>query len=189
MSADQIREVVRPNAYYMPYSKVVAIENTHNRAGGTIYPLHVVKEIHEVVKEYKLAYHMDGARLWHASVATGVSVKEYVSLFDSVSVCLSKGLGAPVGSVIAGTKGFIEEAFRVRKAWGGGMRQVGILAAAGLYAVKNNVKRLKEDHEKAKYFAENLQGVDGIKVDASEVETNIVMFDIEKDDAEFVAAL
>ena len=177
ISAEQVEEAIRLNAYYMPQTKIVEIENTHNRAGGTIYTLDTINSIHEIVKKHKLIFHMDGARLWHAHVATGVSMKEYVSLFDSVSICLSKGLGAPVGSVIAGTKEFITKAFRVRKAWGGGMRQVGILAAAGLYAVKNNVERLKKDHEKAKYFAEAVNEINGLEVNLEAVQTNIVMID------------
>lgn len=186
MTAEQVESIVRPNAYYMPQTKVIEIENTHNRAGGTVYNLTTITNIHEVSKKYNLIYHMDGARLWHASVATGVSMAEYVRLFDSVSVCLSKGLGAPIGSIIAGKKEFIEKAFRVRKAWGGGMRQVGIIAAAGLYAVKNNVERLKEDHEKAAFFAEAMQDIDGITCDLEGVETNIVMFDTEMLGEEFV---
>ncbi|MBU1099786.1 MAG: aminotransferase class I/II-fold pyridoxal phosphate-dependent enzyme [Bacteroidetes bacterium] len=177
MTAEQVESIVRPNAYYMPQSKVIEIENTHNRAGGTIYNLTTIANIHAVAKKYNLKYHMDGARLWHASVATGVSMAEYVRLFDSVSVCLSKGLGAPIGSIIAGKKDFINSAIRVRKAWGGGMRQVGIIAAAGLYAVKNNVERLKDDHDKAKFFAEAMQEIEGITCDLEGVETNIVMFD------------
>ena len=122
-------------------------------------------------------YHLDGARIWNASVATGISVKEYASHFDSISCCLSKGLGAPVGSIIAGGKDFIKEAYRVRKAWGGGMRQVGILAAAGLYALQNNIARLKEDHEKAKFLAERIINSNpNLEIDMKAVQTNILIF-------------
>lgn len=187
MTAGQIEEAIRENAYYMPQTKIVEIENTHNRAGGTIYTIENIKSIYEVVKKHKLIFHMDGARLWHAHVATGVSMKEYSSLFDSVSVCLSKGLGAPVGSVIAGTNEFIAKAFRIRKSWGGGMRQTGIIAAAGLYAVKNNVKRLKEDHEKANLFAKSISSIESIIINPDSVQTNIVIFDVKIPASDFVA--
>ncbi len=133
-------------------------------------------ELKEVAKKYNLYYHLDGARIWNASVETGISVKEYASHFNTISCCLSKGLGAPVGSIIAGSKEFIQEAFRVRKAWGGGMRQVGILAAAGLYALQNNFERLKEDHQKAKLLGEALNEIKNIKIDLSAVQTNILIF-------------
>ena len=126
--------------------------------------------------EFNLKFHLDGARLWNASVASGVSLNEYCSYFDSVSVCLSKGLGAPVGSIIAGTKDFIKEAFRVRKGWGGGMRQVGILAAAGLFAVKNNISRLAEDHEKAKIFSKDISESGMFEINMDNVQTNILIF-------------
>lgn len=181
LSAKQVAEAVRPvDAYYMPRTKVIEIENTHNRAGGIIQPLEEIARIKKVAKKYKLKMHMDGARLWNASVASGVPLKEYTKYFDSVSVCLSKGLGAPVGSVIAGSKSFIKEAFRVRKGWGGGMRQVGILAAAGLYALKNNIERLSEDHEKAKQLARGLSEIKNIEVDLEKVQTNIIMFKLKK---------
>ncbi len=177
MNAEQIEAVVRPvEAYYMPRTKLIEIENTHNRAGGVIQPLEEIKRIKNVADKYNLKMHLDGARLWNAHVATGIELKEYTQYFDSVSCCLSKGLGAPVGSVIAGSKKFIAEAFRVRKGWGGGMRQAGILAAAGLYALKNNIERLKEDHEKAKQLARGLNDIDGIEVDLDSVQTNIIMF-------------
>lgn len=174
---EQIEPLIRPaSAYYMARSKVIEVENTHNRAGGTINPIENIKALSALAKKYNLIFHLDGARLWNASVETGISPAEYASHFDSVSCCLSKGLGAPIGSVIAGSKNFISEAFRVRKAWGGGMRQVGILAAAGLYALKNNIARLKEDHEKAKLLAGKLSSIPGISIDMSLVQTNIVMF-------------
>jgi threonine aldolase len=177
ITPEQIEPCIRPeSAYYMPRTKVVAIENTHNRAGGTIHPVENIIRVKELVKKYNLLYHLDGARIWNASVATGIPVKEYASYFDSVSCCLSKGLGAPVGSIIAGTKEFILEAFRVRKAWGGGMRQIGILAAAGLYALKNNIARLEEDHEKAKNLAAAIAEIPSLEIDIKTVQTNIVIF-------------
>ncbi len=176
-TADQIEPLIRPeSAYYMARTKVIEIENTHNRAGGTINPIENIKSISELARKYNLAMHLDGARIWNAYVETGIKPSAYAMYFDTVSVCLSKGLGAPVGSLIAGTKDMIKEAFRIRKAWGGGMRQVGILAAAGLYALKNNIDRLKEDHLKAKKFAELLAQNKFIEIDTSLVETNIVMF-------------
>lgn len=174
---EQVEPLIRPtSAYYMAKSKVIEVENTHNRAGGTINPIENITALQKLAKKYNLYFHLDGARLWNASVATGIEPKEYASYFDSVSCCLSKGLGAPIGSVIAGTKDFIEAAFRVRKAWGGGMRQVGVLAAAGLYALKNNIDRLKEDHEKAKILAEFLNDSDSFEIDMETVQTNILIF-------------
>ncbi len=166
MTPEQVEPLIRPkDAYYMPRTKVIEVENTHNRAGGTICPMEDIIELKNLAKKYNLYYHLDGARIWNASVETGISVKEYASHFDSISCCLSKGLGAPVGSIIAGTKEFIKEAFRVRKSWGGGMRQVGILAAAGLYALQNNMERLKDDHRRAKYLAERIVDVIDISID------------------------
>ncbi len=160
----------------MPRTKVIALENTHNRAGGAIYPLEKIIEMKELVKKYNLLFHLDGARIWNASVATGIPVKDYAFRFDSVSCCFSKGLGAPVGSIIAGTKDFIKEAFRVRKAWGGGMRQSGILAAAALYALQNNIERLSEDHEKAKILAKAINENPNLEIDIDSVQTNILIF-------------
>ncbi len=174
---DQVEPLIRPvSAYYMARSRVIEIENTHNRAGGTINPIENIAAVSALGKKYNLYMHLDGARIWNASVATGISPAEYAKHFDSVSCCLSKGLGAPIGSLIAGTKDFIQEAYRVRKGWGGGMRQAGILAAAGLYALKNNIERLKEDHEKAETLAKKLAAIPGVSVDMESVQTNIVMF-------------
>ncbi len=173
----QIEPYIRPaSAYYMPRSKVIEIENTHNRAGGTVQPLDNIKNLKELATKYNLFFHMDGARIWNASAASNISVSEYASYADSISCCLSKGLGAPVGSIIAGTKYFIKEAFRVRKGWGGGMRQIGILAAAGLYALKNNIERLNEDHEKAHLLAETIDEIPSLEIDMASVQTNIVIF-------------
>lgn len=177
ITPEQIEPCIRPaSAYYMPRTKVVTIENTHNRAGGTIHPIENILLINELVKRNNLYFHLDGARIWNASVASKISVKEYASHFDSISCCLSKGLGAPVGSIIGGTREFIKEAFRVRKSWGGGMRQVGILAAAGLYALKNNIERLTEDHQKARALAETINEISSFEIDLKAVQTNIVIF-------------
>ncbi len=176
ITAEQVEPYIRTTAYHMPRTKVIEVENTHNRAGGTIHPIENIIALKELAKKHNLYYHLDGARLWNASVETGITVKEYASHFDTVSCCLSKGLGAPVGSVIAGTKEFIKEAFRVRKAWGGGMRQVGILAAAGLYALQNNIERLKEDHRRAKYLAERINEIPNLEINMDAVHTNILLF-------------
>jgi threonine aldolase len=173
----QVEPLIRPaSAYYMARTKVIEVENTHNRAGGTINPIKNIESISALAKKHNLFMHLDGARIWNASVATGISPAEYAKHFDTISCCLSKGLGAPIGSLIAGTKDFVKEAYRVRKGWGGGMRQVGIIAAAGLFALKNNIPRLKDDHEKATLLADRLSHIPGIVIFKELVQTNIVMF-------------
>jgi len=174
---EQVEPMIRPeSAYYMPRTKLIEIENTHNRAGGIINPIENIAAMRKLSDKYGLKMHLDGARIWNAHIATGISLSEYGKYFESASVCLSKGLGAPVGSVIVGEKGFIAEAFRVRKGWGGGMRQIGILAAAGMYAIKNNLPKLKEDHSKASLIAETLSGFENVEINTSLVQTNIIMF-------------
>jgi len=177
ITPEQIEPYIRPaGAYYMPKTKVIEVENTHNRAGGTIHPLDNIKKLKELALKYNLFFHLDGARIWNASIAKNIPVSEYASYADSISCCLSKGLGAPVGSIIAGSKDFIDEAFRVRKAWGGGMRQVGILAAAGLYALQNNFQRLTEDHEKAGMLANAIAEIPSLELNLETVQTNIIIF-------------
>lgn len=177
ITPEQVEPIIRPtSAYYMPRTKVIEVENTHNRASGAIWPVENIIALKILAKKYSLFYHLDGARIWNASVATGISVKEYTSHFDTISCCLSKGLGAPVGSIIAGSKEFIKEAYRKRKSWGGGMRQAGIIAAAGLYALQNNIERLKEDHKKAKFLAERIQANPNLEIDLKAVQTNILLF-------------
>ncbi|RJP68144.1 MAG: aminotransferase class I/II-fold pyridoxal phosphate-dependent enzyme, partial [Ignavibacteriales bacterium] len=187
ISPSQVEEVIRPvSAYYMPRTKVIEIENTHNRAGGTIHPLENIKALRQLADKYNLCMHLDGARIWNASAVTGIPVNEYAKYFDTVSCCLSKGLGAPVGSVIASTKEMINKAFRIRKAWGGGMRQVGVIAAAGLYALQNNRERLKEDHEKVRILADAINKNPNLEIDMESVQTNILIFkplNITPDDA------
>jgi threonine aldolase len=179
ITAEQVEEAIRPkSAYYMPRTKVIEVENTHNRASGAIHPIENIAELKKVAEKNNLYFHLDGARIWNASVKTGISVSKYASYFDTVSCCLSKGLGAPVGSLIAGDKAFITEAYRVRKAWGGGMRQAGILAAAGLYALQNNIERLSEDHEKAQIIANALVSCSDVNVDLQSVQTNIIIFEV-----------
>ncbi len=178
MTAKDVEDAIRPDVYYMMPTRLVCVENTHNRGGGSIYPMKLIEEIRDVAVKHGLKYHLDGARLWNASVATGIKVSEYAKHFDSVSVCLSKGLGAPVGSVLTGTREYIGRAKRFRKIFGGGMRQAGILAAAGLYALENNFRRLAEDHEKAKNFARILSESSMFEVNVAHVETNIIIFGI-----------
>lgn len=177
MEPDKVEEAIRPaDAYYMPKTKVIEIENTHNRAGGVVIPLGNIIHLSKLAKKYNLFFHLDGARIWNASAATGIAVNEYASYFDTISCCLSKGLGAPVGSIIASNKENINKAFRVRKGWGGGMRQAGILAAAGLYALKNNRERMVEDQHRAKHIADALAQSKNIQIDMEAVQTNIVIF-------------
>lgn len=178
LTAEQIVRAVRPPVYYMPRTALICLENTHNRAGGTVYPLAAVKEIRAVADAHGLRVHLDGARLWNACVATGVAPAAYAALCDSVSVCFSKGLGAPVGSAIAGGAAFIGEARHYRKIFGGGMRQAGVLAAACLFALERNVDRLAEDHEKARVLAGEIGKVKGLALDPAGVETNIVIADV-----------
>jgi len=180
MPLAEIKKAIRPKLYYMPRTALICLENTHNRAGGTIYPLEQIKAASDLAQNEGIRIHLDGARLWNACVATGISPKEYASYFDSVSVCLSKGLGAPVGSVIAGPKTFVDEARHFRKLFGGGMRQAGILAAAGLYALEHNIQRLAEDHAKASRLAEILSTVSGFSIDLASAQTNIVIIDAVK---------
>jgi threonine aldolase len=178
LAIDDVKQAIRPDIYYMPKTRLLCLENTHNRAGGTVYPLQEFSAIARCAHEAGLCVHLDGARLWNASVASGVSPAEYCRHVDSVSVCLSKGLGAPVGSVIAGTKDFIEEARHFRKIFGGGMRQAGVLAAAGMFALDHNVQRLAEDHERALGFANTVGALPGIAIDMATVQTNIVIMDV-----------
>ncbi|MEO8446507.1 MAG: GntG family PLP-dependent aldolase [bacterium] len=180
VTADEIRKYVRTSEYYFPVTRLICIENTHNRAGGTIQPLIVLKGISSFAKSSGIKTHLDGARIFNACVETNVSLKEYSSHFDSISFCFSKGLGAPVGSIICGSKDFITMARKWRKMLGGGMRQAGFLAAAAIYALDNNVERLKEDNNKAKFFADGLSKIEGIEIDAGSVETNIVIFSSSK---------
>jgi threonine aldolase len=176
LTAEQVEPYIRTTAYHMPRTKVIEVENTHNRAGGTIWPIENILALKNLAKKHNLYYHLDGARIWNACVETEISPEEYASHFDTVSCCFSKGLGAPVGSAIAGSKEFIKEAYRVRKAWGGGMRQVGILAAAALYAVQNNRERLKQDHHRAKILAERININPNLEINMEAVQTNILLF-------------
>jgi threonine aldolase len=178
LDASQIEEAIRPDDHHFPVTRLVCLENTHNRGGGSIYPLEKMAEIYRLAQSKGLLLHLDGARLWNASGATGIKTHDYAQWADSVSVCLSKGLGAPIGSLVAGSKTFIDRVHRFRKMFGGGMRQVGILAAAGIYALDHHLERLKEDHQNAKRLAVGLKEFRGVSIDPKHVETNIVTFDV-----------
>jgi len=177
-SADQVRKAIRPINRYAPRTSVVSVEQTSNGGGGTPWSLSAIEEIAEVAREYNLVLHMDGARLFNAVVATNTPAKDFSAHFDTVWVDFSKGLGAPVGAVLAGKQELIEEAWNWKQRLGGAMRQAGIIAAGGIFALQHNIDRLAEDHENAKVLAEGLAEIPGIQLDPSEVKTNIVIFDV-----------
>ena len=178
LEASQLEEAIRPLDHHFAVSRLVCLENTHNRGGGSIYPLKNISDISQLAHSKGLLVHLDGARLWNASVATGLEPSKYAQWADSVSVCLSKGLGAPVGSLVSGSAAFIDRVHRFRKMFGGGMRQAGILAAAGIFALKNNLERLAEDHGNAKRLVLGLSELPRVSVNPDHVETNIVIFDL-----------
>ncbi|MGH9774513.1 MAG: threonine aldolase family protein [Candidatus Acidiferrales bacterium] len=187
-----IEELLRPKAYYYSQTALVSLENTSNMAGGSVYPQEVADEICERTHGLGLPVHLDGARIFNASVAQGRGVAELTRKFDSVMFCLSKALGAPVGSMLVGSKEFIAKAHVQRKLLGGGMRQAGVLAAAGLIALEESPKLLHRDHENARHLAERLATIPGIAIDPKKVVTNIVIFDVagtQKTAAELTAEL
>src|ERR1700722_3288328 len=175
-SAGDLESALRPADSHFPRSRLVCIENTHNRGGGKIWPLEKIKEVAEVARRHDLQLHLDGARLWNATAATGIAEKQWAAPFDSVSVCFSKGLGAPVGSALVGSTALLARAKRFRKMFGGGMRQAGIIAAGALFALRNHRARLVDDHADAKALAEGISRCQGFEVAPSEVETNMVRF-------------
>ena len=175
-TADDVRAGLRPPDIHFPVAKLLCVENTHNRGGGSIWPLEQIADVAGVARDAGLAMHLDGARLWNASVATDIPEGDFAAHFDTISVCFSKGLGAPVGSCLAGTAGLMERARRFRKMFGGGMRQVGIIAAGALYALDHHRDRLAEDHANARALAEGIADLPGVELDLSTVETNILMF-------------
>jgi threonine aldolase len=177
VSAEALEAAVRPSAYYFPRTRLVAWENTHNRGGGAVLPQADVVAAADRARALGLARHLDGARLCNAAVASGLSLDTLAAPFDTVSLCLSKGLGAPVGSLLAGPRDLIAEAHRLRKRLGGGMRQVGMLAAAGLYALDHHVARLADDHDNAKALAHRLAASSRFRV--ATPDTNIVMIDLD----------
>jgi len=177
INADQIQAAIRPDYDWLPKSKLVVIENTCNKGGGSFYTIDEIAPIRKVCDENDLGLHLDGARLFNALVESGENPKQWGAQFDSISICLSKGLGAPVGSLLLGNGKFIKQARRQRKVMGGGMRQAGYLAAAGIYALENNIERLKEDHEHARQLGQVLANLDYIE-NIRPIKTNILIFDV-----------
>jgi threonine aldolase len=177
INVQQIKDNVNGDQDWLTRSKLVSLENTVNKAGGSYYELNELKAISEFCRSANINLHLDGARLFNALVETGETPKQYGDLFDSISICLSKGLGTPSGSVLLGNKAFIKQARRVRKVFGGGMRQIGFLAAAGIYALDNHVTRLSEDHKRAKQIGAELSKLAYVK-SVLPVDTNIVIFDL-----------
>lgn len=181
LSAQNAIEISRPDSGpYLVSTKAIAVENTHNFGGGTVQSITEIEKLYNYAKGHGLALHLDGARIWNAHVASGVPFKEYGKFFDTLSVCLSKGLGAPIGSLMISSKARVDEARVWRKRYGAGMRQVGIIAAAGHYALDHNIDRLREDHNRAKLLAEACAAIDSSFVNPSKVETNIVGLDLQK---------
>lgn len=193
MTAEQVEAAIRPSDPHSITTALICIENTHNAGGGTIYPLSTIEKIRALAVRHGIPMHLDGARLFNAVVATTLPPTVYAQHFETVSLCLSKGLGAPVGSLlISNDQRLMDRARRFRRMYGGAMRQAGILAAAGIYALERHVARLKTDHEHAKKLARQLQHISGILIAPQHVETNIVVFDIvdaHRSPAELVAAL
>jgi threonine aldolase len=180
ITAEQITHAIRPFDHHYPQTSLVCLENTHNRAGGSLFPMEEMERIYALCQEHHLAVHLDGARIMNAHIASGVPLKDYGRCVDSISICLSKGLGAPVGSLVVGSEEFIDRAHRYRKVFGGGMRQVGILAAAGIYALENNVQRLEDDHRRAQRLANALNDLEPFSVDMEMTQTNIVIANVKK---------
>jgi len=178
ITAEQVKNGINdPEFYHAPLSKMVSIENTTNKGGGACYDLEELQKIKQVCVENNLKYHLDGARLWNAMIAKKQHPKQFGALFDTISVCFSKGLGCPVGSVLVSDAETIHRALRIRKIFGGNMRQSGYLAAAGIYALHNNINRLEEDHKRAKELGKVLSGLSWVK-NVEPVETNIVIFSV-----------
>ena len=186
--AEAVAAAIRPDNRYMPRSRLLWVEQTSNLGGGSIWPLARIAAVTDVARRHGLRTHLDGARLMNAVVASGVSAREYASRFDSAWIDFTKGLGAPVGAALAGSREFIAEAWRLKQQMGGAMRQAGIIAAGGVYALRHHVDRLAEDHAHARTLAEGLAKLPGVGLDPSTVETNIVIFEV-ADAAAAVAAL
>jgi threonine aldolase len=181
LDVGQLRGLIRPNSEHYTRSRLVVLENTHNRGGGRVYPHEKVEQISSWAHANGLAMHLDGARLWNAHAATGRPLADWCKPFDSVTVAFSKGLGAPVGSVVAGTREFVAKALRARKLFGGAWRQAGVLAAAALYALDNHLPRLADDHRHARVLADAVRETPGLRLDPPEVETNLVWFEVDPD--------
>lgn len=189
-TANQVEEAINPNAFYYAKTTLVEIENTANRGGGSCWNFEEIKNIRKVCDNYKLGFHLDGARIWNALVERKETPEQYGEMFDTISVCLSKGLGCPIGSVLIGDEQIMKDAVRIRKVFGGNMRQVGYLAAAGLYALDNNVNRLTNDHKCAKEIGEVLSKLTFIK-SIEPIETNIIIFELNDDvnEDDFITSL
>jgi len=185
---DELERAVQPDAYWLPRSRLVVLENTHNRSGGKLFPLPELEAVSDAARERGLGVHLDGARLWNASVASGVPLARYARAADTVSVCFSKGLGAPVGSALVLSREHYPRALRLRRMLGGAMRQSGVLASAALFALEHNLERLAEDHSNAQALARGLTGVPGARVDPGAVESNIVNIELSGPSAENVIA-
>lgn len=186
-TAQDLLSVLRPSDPHFPRTRLVCLENTHNRGGGRIFPLADIQAIAEICRDRHLNLHLDGARFWNACVATGLSPADYAAPFDTISVCFSKGLGAPVGSALVGSAADMQRARRFRKLFGGGMRQAGLLAAGALYALQHHYDRLADDHAHAQILAQSLAEIPGIQVNPADVQTNIVVFQTPDRDAVAVA--
>lgn len=179
LKASQIEDAINPDYDWLPRTTLISLENTANKAGGNYYELSAMTEISKMARKKKIPLHLDGARIFNACLAGNYTPKQVGALFNSISVCLSKGLGAPVGSLLIGDKAFIKEARRVRKRWGGGMRQIGYLAAAGIFALDNHINRLQEDHQKAQEIEQTLKSLSYVKA-ILPVKTNIVIFELDE---------
>jgi threonine aldolase len=178
INAEQVEQSIQPDDVHRPHTRLVSLENTSNRGGGSCYDFEEIKKIRKVCNNNGLAFHLDGARIWNALVAKKESPESYGKTFDSISVCLSKSMGCPVGSLLLGKSTFILQARRFRKVFGGGMRQAGFLAAAGIYAIKNNIDRLANDHAHAKEIAASISASPAVKM-VLPVETNIIIFELQ----------
>ena len=176
-SAEQVKAAIRHRGHHAPASRLLSVENTANLGGGSVWPLEQIQAVTAVAKNAGLASHLDGARLMNAVVASGTPARDFAAPFDSAWICLTKGLGAPVGAVLAGSSDFIERAWRFKHQFGGAMRQAGLIAAAGIYALEHHVERLAEDHANARRFAELIADIPGIAMDLDAVETNMIYLD------------
>jgi threonine aldolase len=179
-TAADVESALRPADQHFSPTRLVCVENTHNRGGGSVWPIEQIREVARTARAHGLRLHLDGARLWNAAVASGIPERDYATHFDSVSVCFSKGLGAPIGSALCGTREFIQRARRFRKMFGGGMRQAGIIAAGALHALEHHRSRLAADHANARPLAEGLARLPGIELDPVSVQTNIVLMRVVK---------
>ncbi len=177
-SGTDLAAALRPADVHFPRTRLVCVENTHNRGGGKVWSIEATREVAAAARKHGLQLHLDGARLWNASVTSGIPEREYAAPFDTVSVCFSKGLGAPVGSALVGAKSLVERARRFRKMFGGGMRQAGVIAAGALFALRHQRDRLAEDHANARRLASGLANIMGLEVVPGDVESNMVRFDV-----------